>query len=88
MSNGAVFEDDHITVELFSFQSYDGVAQLTVREKHANAGSYHIWVYFESGDSTQIEYDGGNPQREQILTVRTTHRNDKIKEIVGKRVRN
>ena len=84
MPNGVAFEDDHVTVELFSFQSYDGVAQLTVGEKHANVGSYHIWVYFESGDSTQIEYDSGNPQREQILTVRTTHRNDKIKEIVEK----
>jgi hypothetical protein len=88
MSNSAVFEDDRITVELFSFQSYDRVAQFTVREKHANVGYYHIWVYFESGDRTQTEYDGGNPQREQILTVRTTHRNDKIKEIVVKRVRN
>jgi len=60
---------------------------LTVDEKHEKVGSYYIWVNFESGDSTRIDYDGGNPQREHYLTVRTTHRNDKIKEIVVKRIR-
>jgi hypothetical protein len=47
MSNGAAFEDDHITVELLYFESFSGVAQLVVREKHNNVGFYSIWVYLE-----------------------------------------
>jgi len=87
MSNGAVFDDDHMDIELLNFEPYSGVGQLIVREKHNGVGFYYIFVTFESGDSTRIDYDGGNPQRVQFLTVHTTHRNDTIKEIVAKRVR-
>jgi hypothetical protein len=87
MSTGPAFQDEYMDVELLNFEPYAGVAQLVVHEKHGKMGFYYIWVNFESGDSTRIDYDGGNPQRQQLLTVRTTHRNDIIKEIVVKRVR-
>src|SRR5258708_6235856 len=81
------FEDEHITIELLDFNSHTGVVQVIVREKHERVGFYYIWVNFKSGDSSQIDYDGGNPNREQALTIRTTHRDDNIKEMIVKRVR-
>jgi hypothetical protein len=81
------FEDDHIEVELLYFAPHSGTAQVLVREKHDRVGFYYIWVNFTSGDSTRIDYDGGNPSRVQALEIHTTHRDDSIKEIVVKRVR-
>jgi hypothetical protein len=87
MPNGSYFADDHISVELFDFVPSTGIVQIRVDENHGNVGFYYIWVNFESGDSTRIDYDGANPQREQYNTVRTNHENDKIKEILVERVR-
>ena len=80
-------EDDHITVELLDFNSHTGAAQVIVREKHERVGFYYLWVNFNSGDSTRIDYDGGNPNRQRALTINTTHQDDSIKEIIVKRVR-
>jgi len=87
LSNDATFEDDHITVELLNFEPYSGVAQVVVREKHDAVGFYYIWVNFESGNSTRFDYDGGNPNRVFVLEGRTIERDDKIKEIIVKRIR-
>ena len=87
MAEQVVFEDEHIAIRLVDFTPHTGAALVAVDEKHQRVGYYYIWVNFESSDSTRFDYDGGNPNRVQTLEARTTHRNDKIKEIVAKRVR-
>ena len=81
------FEDDHIAVKLHNFSPMAGIANLIVEEKHEKVGFYYIWLRFESGDETRIDYDGGNPHQVKFLTFKTTHRMDIVKEIGAKRVR-
>jgi hypothetical protein len=42
---------------------------------------------FDSGNSTRIDYDGGNPRRDNRPIVQTGKQNDTVKEIKVVRVR-
>ena len=81
------FADNHIVVRLISFDPSTGAARLAVDENDNNVGFYYISVHFGSGDSTRIDYDGGNPRRDNRPIAQSTHKNDTLKKIEVKRVR-
>lgn len=81
------FADSHIAVRLLGFDPSTRIARLAVDEKHGNVGFYHIWVFFGSGDSTRIDYDGGNPNRDNHPFATSNHKNDVLVRIEAKRVR-
>jgi hypothetical protein len=85
--NVILFQDDHLDVTLQDFNAHTGVATVIVRGKHPKVGFYYIWVRFLSGDETRVDFDGNNPNQDWALTIRTTHRDDIVKEIEVKRVR-
>jgi hypothetical protein len=81
------FADSHIVVRFIGFDPSSGTARLAVDENHPNVGFYYIWVYFGSGDSTRIDYDGGNHNRDNRPIIRTNHKNDTVTKLEVKRVR-
>lgn len=81
------WSDEHIDVRLVEFRVRTGEADIAITEKHERVGFYYITVSFASNDSTRIDYDGANPQRNVRPTVRTTHHDDTVKEIKAVRVR-
>jgi hypothetical protein len=80
-------EDGHIAVRILSFRPDTGMAELLVDEKVLTIGYYYIFVYSSSGDSTRIDYDGGNPSRPKSYTIQTSHRGDVIVRVEAKKVR-
>ena len=81
-----VFADDHIMVRQVGFDPASGQLELEIEEKHPGVGFYYITATFESGNSTRIDYDGGNPGRVRNQIVRTGKPNDAVKEIKAVRV--
>ena len=81
------FADSHIAIRLLGFDPSTRTVRLAVDEKHGNVGFYYIWVYFGSGDSTRIDYDGGNPNRDNRPSATSDHKNDVLVRIEAKRVR-
>jgi len=84
----ARFADQHIVVRQISFDPTSGRLALAFDENHEKVGFYYITVIFDSGNSTRIDYDGGNPCRDTRPIVRTPKRDDTVKEIKVIRVRN
>ena len=82
-----VFSDNHIVVRMLAFDPTAGRLGLAIDENHKNVGFYYITVTFDSGNSTRIDYDGGNPHRDIRPVVQTGKRNDSVKEIQVVRVR-
>lgn len=83
----AQFADSHIVLRLIGFDPSTGVAKLAVDENQNNVGFYYIFVYFGSGDNTRIDYDGGNPRRDNRPTAQSSHKNDTLAKIEVKRIR-
>ena len=84
----ARFADQHIVVRQISFDPTSGQLALAIDENHEKVGFYYITVTFDSGNSTRIDYDGGNPPRRDTRPiVQTPKRNDTVKEIKVIRVR-
>ena len=81
------WSDGHITVIFKDFDPSTRKAHFRVIEHHADVGFYYIGVYFTSGDATRFDYDGGNPQRPTMLDATTNQRDDSVKGIKVKRVR-
>jgi hypothetical protein len=81
------WSDEHITVNFKDFDPSTGQARFKVVEHHANVGFYYIGVYFTSGNATRFDYDGGNPRRPNVLDAKTDQRNDSVKGVKVKRVR-
>jgi hypothetical protein len=81
------WSDEHITVTFKDFVPITGRARFKVSEHHANVGFYYIGIYFTSGSGTRVDYDGGNPNRPSIIEGTTNQRNDSLKGIKVKRVR-
>lgn len=79
--NTIQFEDDFIEVRVLSFNPDNGHADIHVQKKTAQVGFYYITVQFRSGDSTRLDYDGGNPSIPVEWDVITSHRNDAIGSI-------
>jgi hypothetical protein len=75
------FEDDSIEVRVLSFNPDNGLGDIHVQKKTARVGFYYITVHFRSGDSTRLDYDGGNPQIPVGWEIRTSHRNDTIERV-------
>lgn len=82
------FADGHIVLRLLGFDpTSPRQCRLAIDEDHPNVGFYYIWVTFASGDETRIDYDGGNPNRDNHPVVTSNHVNDGLKSIRAKRVR-
>lgn len=81
------FSDPHIVLRFLGFDPSAGTARIAIDENHANVGFYYIWVYFGSGNNTRIDYDGGNPSRDNRPIVRTGQANDTVARLEVKRVR-
>ncbi len=83
----AVFADKHIVVRNLAFDPTAGRLGLAIDENHENVGFYYITVTFDSGNFTRIDYDGGNPSRDNRPIVQTGKQNDTVREIKVVRVR-
>jgi hypothetical protein len=89
------WSDEHITVKYAGFDQATGVASFKVIEHHNNVGVYYIRVIHgpDGGPSGgppshhQEEYDGGNPRREKYINVQTGQRQDRVRGIKVKRIR-
>jgi hypothetical protein len=81
------FQDDRITIRLLDFHAESGRVSIAVDEHRPNVGFYYIWINFQSGDEMRIDYDGGNPMRNTCPIFITSHKNDVLKEIKAKRIR-
>ena len=81
------FEDEFIAVRVYWFDPRSGQAEIVIEEKQVPSGYYYVHVHFVSGDSTRIDYDGGNPNRLQSWSISTTHRDDAIARVDAKKVR-
>jgi hypothetical protein len=81
------WSDDHIHVRVVEFRAPAGEADIAITEKHERVGFYYITVSFVSNDTTRIDYDGANPNRNVRPVATTNHRNDEVKEIKAVRVR-
>ncbi len=82
------FADSHIVVRLLGFDPTSGQCRLAIDENSLNIGFYYIWVTFASGDETRIDYDGGNPNRNNRPIIKSNHVNDSLSGIRAKRVIN
>jgi hypothetical protein len=82
----AVFADHHIVVRNIGFDPSTGSVRLGIDENHENVGLYRITVTFGSGIPAAIDYDGGNPHRDNRPIVRTEKQYDTLKRIEVARV--
>jgi hypothetical protein len=81
------WSDDHIDARVVEFRARTGEADIAITEKHERVGFYYITVSFVSNDTTRIDYDGANPNRNVRPVVTTSHRNDEVRAISAVRVR-
>lgn len=82
-----LFEDDFIVVTIPRFDARSGVAEVLVDHKRQSPGDYYIWVQFRSGDSTRMDYVGGNPNNPRPWIVNSLHRDDAITGVDVKKIR-
>lgn len=85
-SGKVLFQDGFIVITIPSFDSHSGVGQVLIEHKQEPVGNYYIWVYFKSGDSTRLDYNGANPNNPKPWIVNSSHRNDTILRVEAKKI--
>lgn len=85
--NNILFQDDYIVVIIPRFDPHSGLAEVLVDHKREPSGDYYIWVHFQSGDSTRLDYNGANPNNPRPWTINSSHRNDRIAKVEVKKIR-
>jgi hypothetical protein len=82
-----LFQDDYIGVRILRFDPRSGRAEVLVDHKREPSGDYYIWVHFESGDSTRLDYKGANPNNPRPWIINSSHQNDTITKVEAKKIR-